>query len=1108
MNKLKAFLLVAILNLVVLSPAHAQTFKFEEDGAEPQFNLSFGVTPATGGNLVVAFDYLDDKNHYLLEIAPKNIALHVVVSGNRRFLGTTPAAWAGSGQVTLKRRPWLMQVIVDQSAVLTAYDATFDSGKIGVAGTGGWAWKEPRIQPVEELYFADDFTRTAEQENQWKAASGKWELTASSDKINAKNVEMSANPFSYSVSAGEGPALSQVGRWFWADYDAQVSVRPAARGTIGLAAYVQDAKNYLAFRWSATEGPAARQLVQVVDGKTTVIQAAPGAFLPRQWYRLSIRTSPGFVEAFIDGTLVLKGRNERFAQGGIALLVADSGQANFDDVLVRSYSYYPQDFLDESSNSAWTANGGKWQGSRDVMTSAAAPDETKGRMFLAGRNDWTGYEFAAAPKVGEAGAGGIILGYRNEKDYALFRWAGAKSTLPYKGRQQLVRVLNDTATIVSDEPATLSARTTDGHTPLRATLHSGIATIYASDDIVGQLADETLAAGRVGLWAEGATPVAFRDVTVFFPPAPLPPKVASKMASDMLMSAWSSQAGEWPPVLGAEGIEFWNPSDFFGDGAFEYPWRRNGDKPAKLEIALRALRDDFASGYIVRCEGQTQPPALKVSVLRGGQVVKETSMEWKELPASQPNAAPAALRIALEGRTVLVSLEEKPILSYRDASATGLPAGTGIAARAKGFAVRTKEIRIVNTNRDDYTFTEAPTAWYAPQGQWTVASRWPCTSDWSFFGGIGLNPALWTKREYRGDTVVEMYVHNQMDLPKEMGYSSPGDLNLTIAGDGKTPASGYSFIVGGWDYTRNAIMRGDKIVAQNMATDARFPFPLNHNSMWHNRWSYVRAEARRTKKEGRDGVQLNLFLDDTPLLDYFDPTPLPAIANGGRVALWTVDGTLMIARAKIGSSDPGQTFLPEGLPDASQPLPATTIEAPAGHLAPRVVLTDGQPSAIIERSADATKAEWTMRNPTAGGYFAVRLGAGIADAEKPVPITASRAARLEMDIAMPADVKIDLYATIDGVRHLIGLSGGQKPDARVRNLGTAILGAPSAGGWRTISFDLGAALSKLYLKQQEWKLEALEIGAFHGDEYRWLGFGGNPLGATYRVRNVTLKNGN
>jgi hypothetical protein len=254
--------------------------------------------------------------------------------------------------------------------------------------------------------------------------------------------------------------------------------------------------------------------------------------------------------------------------------------------------------------------------------------------------------------------------------------------------------------------------------------------------------------------------------------------------------------------------------------------------------------------------------------------------------------------------------------------------------------VDAKDVHLWGAQRDDYTFTEAPTDWYAPQGEWTVFSRWPCYSDWSFFGGKGLNPVLWTKRTYSGDTVVEMYAHDQMDLAAHPGYSRPGDLNVTLAGDGKNPSSGYSFVVAGWDNKRTRILKGTQVVADNETDAARFINATNGNMEFHRHWFYIRAEAKAAREGGKDGVRLRLYMDEKLLCEYFDAQPLPALQSGGRVAIWTLDNGIMVARAKIESASFGNRVLPAGLLDAMpratkaattpRPTPSPTPACDAG----------------------------------------------------------------------------------------------------------------------------------------------------------------------------------
>ena len=1091
-----------------------------EDEAEAQFNLSFSATPAQSGSLSVVYDYVDAKNFYTLEMVPGAIAVKATIGGATKLLGRAPVKIKPSSAVVLKRRRWVTEVVVDRRVALETYDATFNAGKIGSVARGGWKFDDARVQPVEDIYFADDFTRLPGEKGEWKYTGG-WTQTSSSEESAAQGnrhtgvtdrIEMSANPFAFRAQSANGTAWAQTGRWFWDDYEAQVSVKPLARGAVGMAVYAQDEKNYLGFTWSANESPNARQLVRVVDGKSSVLASAPGAFLPRQWYRLSMRTSPGFVEAFIDGAPVFKAPNTAFGGGGIALLARNIKVADFDDARVTSYASYRQEFAG-ANGGAWTPVGGSWSAQNGLLSSSSARGEGgKTRFFLTGRQDWDGYLMNARAKAGN-GAAGLVVGYKDDKNYSVFRWAGKNSGLKFANRQQLMRYANGKAKIVSDQPLTL-ALDKNGFAQVSVKLNSGAVAVYENERLIAQMADETLSEGRPALWAQGAASAGFRDVVMSFPPPRVAPKVASRMANDTLMVGWASPTGEWPRTNTKGGLEFWNTGEFFGDAVFEYSWRRASNGGGRLELALRAKRGDFNSGYVAQFEDLKEKNALRVSLKRGGATLKQADFEWKKIAsgnADDASAKPVPLRVELEGRGVLIYAGRKPLMSYMSDGKTDMTSGNSFCALANGFGISARDLRATSEHRDDYTFSEAPTDWYAPQGEWSVISRWPCYADWSFFGGAGLNPTLWTKRTYAGDTVVEMYVHNQMDMPKEPGYSTPGNLNVSIGADGRNPSSGYSFIIAGWGNTKTRIYKGAQMVSENSGNAARFVKPINHNPIFHNRWFYVRAETRRGIKDGKAGVWLRVSVDDVLLCEYFDQNPLPSLKTGGRVALWTIDSVFMVARAKIESSVMGTRALPAGLFDADPALAnANARNVSADLLVPRPVSADGLASALVSQSASDSSGGpvWTVRNPASGGLFAVSLFKGGTSSKlKVTPNT-----RLDMDITTPGNTHVDVYASVDGVSHLISLGKNERPDARVVPLGNASIGtvANLPGNkipWKHVSFNLGAALKTLYPDKNSWSVDSVQIGALHGDEYRWQGFEGNPMGAAYQLRGARLSPG-
>ncbi len=1057
--------LSATLGTASVSPVQAAP-QFLDDEAERACDVDFGLQKAAG-RFVMRFDVRNPQNGYSLEATATTASFFVTEAGQKRLLATSKFAWKAQNRVVLQRRPWLMRLLVGNRVVLTAFDSSFQSGKIGIdvpvtTSTSTWKWSEARVQPVEAIRFDDDFTRAGgDGDDAWQGASGKWALTASSTHVNARTAAMSSNPFAYEASAPSGLALASAGRKFWDSYDARVAARPAGRGSVGIAAYVQDPKNYLAFIWSGVESAQSRRLVRVQNGVTTTLASGPGAFLPRQWSEIGVRTSPGSIEALIDGSPVLRAKDDSFGRGPVALLAENMPSASFDDVRVRSTEFYRQNRA--TKNGSFTAEGA---------------------FALTGRSDLDNFRLLAPLQSATNSNFGLVAGWKDARNYTLFRAASAGSSAPFQGRAQIVRFIKGAPQILSDEPLRLDLNRNPRLT-LRA--ENGALAVLEGDTILAQAAQKGLTKGQTGLY----NPQFFAPETVLYiAPRPDPPKVAARMEGDDYMVGWASAAGEWPPASRSSGLEFWNTGEFFGDASLEFPWRT--DYKGKFEVALHAVRDKFDSGRILRGESSDDKKNVNWTLLRGEKVLASAIAPLAGTGAGEgagdESGADAVadstpFKIALEGGGVTLFASGVPVLSAFDATPA---AGHCLAVRSQGFRVRTERLHAVSTNRDDSTFTGAPTDFYAESGRWSIFSRWPCFGDWSFFGGSGKNPTLWSKRTYGGDIVAEMYAHPQMMLPKEPGYGHPGDLNVTLAGDGKNLASGYSFVLAGWDNTRSKLLRGTQVIAENSGAGAFFQDTINHNNTWHRSWFHIRAEARRAQKDGGNGVQITLSLDDKVILTAFDPAPLPGLKKNGRVAFWTVDSTLMIARARIEAEEMGLKTFPDRL------LNDTPLEKPgdaASKNAPLPTVMGDDASAIVR----AQDKGWRVQDPTSGGIFEVKLPLKSADV---TPKT-----RLEIDAQIPAGVKIDAYIQIDDALSLIELTGAQKPDAMTPSLGQM---TKNGDKW---SFDLGAALQKRFPGQKTWKIDALTLGARHGDQYRWLGFDGNAQGASYALSSWGLSAG-
>lgn len=1060
---------------------------FLDDEAEPSCNLDFSLARGASGSFRAVFDRQDARNFYALDLDGSGARFSIVQSGQSRVLGSAPVAWQGQNRVTLQRRPFEMQLLVNGRVALRAFDATWTRGKVGTSSSGAWKAARVRLQPVEDVRFDDDFTREGGGgDSDWTTPVGKWALSAASTHISARTADMSANPFAYGAEQSSKWALAGAGRKFWNDYDARVAVRPQSGGQVGIAAYVQDPKNYLAFTLSARtdNSPGTRRLVLLRDGKETVLAQAKGGFVAREWMQIGVRTSPGYIEALLDGAPVLRAPIEAFGQGGVALL-SRGAPSLWDDVSVRSYPFWRADF---SSHGAWNGPG-------FALSASGAQSQTANARLLTGRDDWSDYRVLISTPWTANSSGGALAGWRDAQNYTLVRWAGSGSNLPWKNKIQAVQVTKGTEKVVASAPFGSPAETK------RLELDAQSGTFTLVKDGRAQVSSLLAGAGRFGLVAPHAG-TRFSEPVIFFPPPPDPPKIASKFVNDGFMVGWASPLGEWPPTPDKDGLQFWNTAELFGPWKLDFPWRANWR--GKLDVALFADRSKFDSGLILRGQSTGDGEGIDWTLLRGDKVLTKAHSKLSDLPdAGGEGGAP--FHLAWNNGLLSLSSAHGPVL----AQPLDAPSGSAVGLRANGFRVRSSALNLWSANRDDFTFAGAPTDFYSPSGKWSVFSRWPCYGDWSFFGGAGRQPQLWTKRTYGGDIVVEYYAHPQMDMPKEPGYSHPGDLNVSLCGDGQSPASGYSFVVSGRDNTRTQIYRQGKLVSDNDSDQASFHETINHNMAWHRTWVYVRAGVRRATQGGKTGVLVTLNVNNEPLGSYFDPTPLANWKSGGRVCFWTLDSTLMLARAKVEAQTTGSLSVPASLSDTTPSSKTLGSSEPATStpLAPqqaRIILLNAKPTVapflvaptpVVENDEETVKVSsdngaWRVQNRIAGGTFAVTLN---GSSQKITPQT-----RLSFDWKASSNAKVDVYVRTGEDWHLVELSGGQRPDAMAPPLGKATRGAAS-NGWTPVSFDLGSAL------QGADKVDEIRIGALHGDAYRWQGFDGNGVGAWYEIKGLELK---
>jgi len=408
-------------------PSPGVIYHFLEETCDAAFDVRGELKVAGGkwpeGEARLAFGWQEEDHHDYMALGQGRAAFFQVRDGQAQALGPAgtlpPLPPQGTLSVTLKYRPGRMSLVCNGITVIRAFpisdspianrhsqienhlDSPFairHGGRLAVGvTTGDLEWGEVSYQPIEPVWFADDFMRSGGQGGEWEPLCGDWRVQGPGDDRRFGLGRVGANPFRYEGhTEGEAAALTAVGYWFWDDYTVSAAVRPRGEGAVGLCAYLQDAENYFLFRWTVRSEPRSaaewrpdgtlqsgvpdypqgtQQLVKVWAGRETVLAETLGGYQPNQWYRLALRVFEGQVAAFVDEQQVLAAEDPAFGQG-LAGLYVGSHRAEFDDVQVEGVQdgplgpdyqrpRVPLAFVTDPVMHSWATEAGWWTPLRD-----------------------------------------------------------------------------------------------------------------------------------------------------------------------------------------------------------------------------------------------------------------------------------------------------------------------------------------------------------------------------------------------------------------------------------------------------------------------------------------------------------------------------------------------------------------------------------------------------------------------------------------------------------------------------------------------------------------------------------------------------------------------
>jgi hypothetical protein len=609
-----------------------------------------------GGEARLLFDYQSPESHYELRLAGEQAQFYRVKGGQSVPLGQSGKVRreAGSAKLafSLQRRDWEMLFICNKVVCARAEDRSIAPGKVGwsVKGEGLSIEGVGPPQPVEELFFTDDFMRTGDQLGGWQALSGKWAINQQGSRASR-----SAKAFTYR-SLGGGECLTVHGKPFDCDYVAQCAVRCDNDGAVGLAVGVQDAGNYYRLKWTSAESAdgGTLRLQRVLDGQVTdLTPAIPGGFQPRVWYKLQLTLAGGWVYGWIDDVPQFEVAAPGFAEGLIGLWSIpgpneeeQTAGANFDAVVERAFPLLVDDFTRPAAG-RWTAVGPAWdlrygnQGPAGAGL-AAAP---AGGQLLCGGDSWQNASFETDVSYSGGTVGLVACRQPDGQAYA---------ALVTPDHAQLARLGGGAPQILASVNRGLP---TGSWRRLGLSAEDGLLRLSLDGELVLDAYDNKFSQGPCGLLTDGAKGAVFTNVRAQFRPTnyTLPPTLPAEFVTDRYMTTWASPGAAW---IGVEGSGArWHKGYFYGDRKVHFQIPGVGQQEGKVTVSLGAKDTTALDGYRLVVTLKKGKQELGLSLLYGDRGLGSAT-------AAADNDTPE-VDFELRGHFVLVLVGGKVVLAQR-----------------------------------------------------------------------------------------------------------------------------------------------------------------------------------------------------------------------------------------------------------------------------------------------------------------------------------------------------------------------------------------------------------------------------------------------------------
>ena len=700
--------------------------------------------------------------------------------------------------------------------------------------------------------------------------------------------------------------------------DGDTSVRAyACRMTLSAAAGIADtAAVRLALEQGGKGGKGGKGgslLVSVTRAKITAVSVMPGGrenrigevaadILPGAAAEITVLREGDWLGILHDAALLACWPAPR-GSGGTARITPEPGWKIAEAHIERREPVaFADDFMRTAENERgqWTPRGGTWRlqsawdddphGNEHRFDNAAfaqrafswAGSATPGPAYCTtGLPTWDDYTLTLAVQPAARGAVGALVNLADDAGGLLVRWTPGNDPAPTGNRLALYQRAGAKLTLLADSPG--------GYIPgqwYALAISTGLDGVRVSIDGRERLALATPPCwhGGVGLWAEGAQPAVFADVTVYghglntdLLRETRQAHVTERFQSDPEMTEWAAADTEWQPCYaGIAGYRY--RDELYGDYWLTCAATIFHGAAGELRLLLHTDGDNPASGYRFVLRHDAKTGEYTGTLYRND---KELARK-RRLPLKPDEEYTFRLR-RQEGR-VWLECDGARWLEARDTAP--LPGGYPAYGASGCFAIG--GVHVTGTHWLDYSFATAPTDWIGV-GTWMPTVRWSCQPKWSFLGGWSRGDAiLWHKACFTGDQALQAYVGPKMEYPREREPYDRRfrDYGLTLCGDGHDPRSGYAAIYGaaspdGIENSRTVLLRNGVEVASAPLHAVTFQEGGHH--VWH---------ALMLRKHG-DLVEFRV--GGEVVCRYRDPHPLA----GGVPAIWTHDNGIMVARARL-----------------------------------------------------------------------------------------------------------------------------------------------------------------------------------------------------------------